>query len=100
MQKLKINVSLIDKSALFKGSKGTYCDITLMDNKDGTDQYGNDGFAVQDVGKERREAGEKGPIIGNWKYAGQAQSRPVQKSLPPAPTGAAQAYDDGDSIPF
>ena len=68
MQKLKINVNLIDKAHLFKGAKGTYLDVTLMENKDGADQYGNDGFIVQDIGKEAREAGQKGPIIGNWRH--------------------------------
>lgn len=68
MQRLRIDVTKIDKTALYKGVKGTYLDITLLDNRDGTDQYGNDGMIVQDIGKERREAGEKGTILGNWKH--------------------------------
>jgi hypothetical protein len=59
MQRLKIDVTKIEKALLFTGAKGTYMDLTLMDNRDGTDQYGNDGFIVQDVGKEKREAGIK-----------------------------------------
>jgi hypothetical protein len=42
-------------------------DVTLMDNKNGPDDYGNDGFATLDLGKDRRLAGERGPILGNWK---------------------------------
>jgi hypothetical protein len=49
------------------GQKGTYLDLTLMDNRDGRDKFDNDGFCTVDVGKERRLAGEKGPIVGNWK---------------------------------
>jgi len=64
----KIDVTKIDKKALFKGSKGTYLDITLLENREGTDQYGNDFMVVQDIGKEARERGERGPILGNAKF--------------------------------
>lgn len=80
MQRLKIDVTKIDKNALYTGSKGKYLDITLLDNRDGTDQYGNDGMIVQDIGKERREAGEKGAILGNWRWIGNSQ--PAQQSSP------------------
>jgi hypothetical protein len=93
MQTIKIDVTKIEKSAIYIGEKGKYITVTLMDNRDGTDQYGNDGFAVQDIGKERRLAGEKGPIIGNWKHVGPTQAKPAPK--PPAPAG-----DDCDEIPF
>lgn len=68
MIRCKINVKKIDKARLFVGEKGTYLDVTLMDNKGGRDEYGNDGFIVQDVGKEARESGVKGEILGNWKH--------------------------------
>ena len=95
MQRLKIDVTKIDKSALYKGAKGTYLDITLLDNRDGTDQYGNDGMIVQDIGKERRDKGEKGAILGNWKHvkANNATQKPPAKD-----TGWDD--DDSDSIPF
>jgi hypothetical protein len=83
----------VEANNIFVGKQGLYCDITLMDNRDGTDQYGNDGFAVQDIGKERRLAGEKGPIIGKWKHVGATQAKPAP--APPAPVG-----DDCDEIPF
>ena len=55
-------------SNVFVGKNGAhYLDLTLMDNRDGVDQYGNNGFCTVDVGKERRLAGEKSPILGNWK---------------------------------
>lgn len=66
----KLNVSKILKDRMFKGEKGTYLDITLLENKDGTDQYGNDFMIVQDLGKEARERGEKGPVLGNAKIRG------------------------------
>jgi len=116
MQRIKLDVTKLNKEMLFKGAKGTYADLTLMDNRDGTDQYGNDGFVVQDVGKERREAGEKGPIVGNWKYVGERKdlgrksSEYGQREQPPqgrsSEQGGAQPPqrdedDDGmDSIPF
>jgi hypothetical protein len=97
MQRLRINVQLIDKSALYKGAKGTYLDITLLDNRDGTDQYGNDGMIVQDIGKERRVAGEKGAILGNWKHVGQPP-RKMHGSEPSA--GHVGNTDDDSALPF
>jgi hypothetical protein len=93
MQSLNINVTKIDNTALYEGVKGKYLSLTLLENRDGQDQYGNDGFIVQDIGKERRLAGEKGPIIGNWKHIKQAQS------AKPQPAAKTQPEDDGD-VPF
>lgn len=109
MIRLKIDVTKIDKALLFKGKSGTYADITLIENKDGPDQYGQDGFAVQDVGKARREAGEKGPIIGNWSHVGQAPQKQAQRpssSQRPASqqqrqtAAPADEYQEDDDIPF
>lgn len=52
---------------LYVGKKSISLDLTLMSNRDGRDQYDNDGFCSVDVGKERRLAGERGPILGNWR---------------------------------
>jgi hypothetical protein len=93
MQSLNINTAKIDKSALYKGTKGTYLNITLLENREGTDQYGNDGMIVQDIGKERREAGERGPILGNWKHIKQSQSAKPQAATQSQP-------EEDDSIPF
>lgn len=65
---LKIDVIKIDKAHLFKGKSGTYLDASLRENRDGHDKYGNDGFITQSVGRDARERGEKGPIIGNWRH--------------------------------
>lgn len=64
---IKVDVTKIDKTAIYEGKKGKYVDMMLVENKDGADQYGNDGFVSQGLSKERREAGERGPIIGNWR---------------------------------
>ena len=68
MRTAKINVTKIDKTALFEGKNGKYLDVVFFENKNGPDQFGNHGFITQDIGKERRLAGERGPIIGNWKW--------------------------------
>jgi len=60
----KIDVMKIRKDKLFTGAKGTYLDITLIPTP--TSEYG-DYMIVQDLGKEARQAGEKGPILGNAK---------------------------------
>jgi hypothetical protein len=110
MQKLKIDVKKIDKSALFEGKSGTYLDVTLFENKDGPGKYGDDGFIVQEISKERREAGEKGPIIGNWRHHGskagwndKTASEAKRVTPPPTPPKAGYQPDQNDAtddIPF
>lgn len=91
----KIDVTKIPKSAIFVGTKGKYIDITLLPNRDGTDQYGNDYMVVLDLGKEARERGEKGPILGNARIRG-------QKAAPKAaaPQQAAPASDASTDVPW
>jgi hypothetical protein len=113
MIRVKLDVTKIDKSALHKGAKGTYCDITLMDNRDGRDKFDNDGFVVQDLGKDRRLAGERGPILGNWKdldggnqrqgrdVSAQEATRKMHGSEAKTTAGPTQPDDDDlDCVPF
>ena len=65
---VKIDVKKISKDDLYAGKKGTYLDAILIPNKDGASDYGDDGFVVQGVTKEKRDAGDRGPIIGNWRF--------------------------------
>lgn len=74
--RLKIDVTKIDKTAIFQGQKGKYIDLTIMLN-DEPDRFGNTAFVTQDIGKERRNKGERGPIVGNGKSVGEsAESKP------------------------
>ena len=93
MIRAKINVSKIDKSKLFKGEKGTYLDVVLIETP--TSEYG-DFVICQDLGQEARQAGKKGPILGNAKKIVPRTQRPtgVAASAPPEPT---QGDDD---VPF
>ena len=96
---LKIDVTKIDKSRLFKGAKGTYLDAQVFLNED-ADDYGNHGMITQAVSKEEREAGTRGAILGNAKvvwedpkptYNG-GQAAPRREQAPP--------QDQMDDIPF
>jgi hypothetical protein len=77
--RFKIDVTKIDKTLLFKGQKGIYLDCTAFLDLDNEDQYGNNGTISQEIPKERRDAGEKGNILGNGKifYRKNGQSRPA-----------------------
>lgn len=98
--KARINVSKIDKSKMFVGKKGTYLDITLLENKNGPDEYGNHFMVVQDVSKEDRQAGVKGAILGNAKkLEPRGQEAPRQASKQ-APAAAGAEPNDGSDIPF
>ena len=65
---LKIDVSKISKGDLYQGKKGVYLDAILWENRDGQSQYGDDGYITQGISKEKRDAGERGPIIDNWRH--------------------------------
>jgi hypothetical protein len=103
---LKIDVSKIDKSKLFKGQKGTYLDAQVFIDVDELDQYGNSGMITQAVSKEERDAGNKGAILGNAKkfwgeVEGQAPQQQQQAPKQQAPQGQQMPPMDFDSdIPF
>lgn len=74
MKSVRIDVTLLDKSRFYHSKKQArdghypiYCDLVLFDNRDGTDQYGNDGMVKQQITKEEREARVEVPILGNWR---------------------------------
>jgi hypothetical protein len=81
MVKCKIDVQKIDKSHLYKTDKGNYLNVLLMENKGGKSKYGDDGFIIQGVSKEAREAGERGPIIGNWQHLEAKGSAPKKQAV-------------------
>ena len=83
----------IQANAVHVGEKGHYLELTLFTNRDGPDKYGYTGFAAVNLTKERREAGEKGPIIGNFKPVGRAAAAPP-------PVESEPETDGGDDIPF
>lgn len=94
--KYKIDVTKIEKKYLFDGKKGKYLSGLFVSNKDGKSKWGDDGFIVQDAPKEARENGERGPIIGNWRYLEPATQPERQTERQPE-----QAYADLDEeIPF
>lgn len=95
----KIDVTKLDKGHFFKGQKGIYADLVLIPNKDGVDQYGNDGFVSQGVSKEAREKGTKGAIVGNYKKINRggdtAAPKKVKAEAKPDPS-----LDPDDDVPF
>lgn len=105
--KLKIDVTKIIKDHLYKGAKGTYLDCVLWPNKNGAGQHGDTHYIVQELNRQARDAGERGPIIGNAtvpEQERQEQSRPAPRpqQTRPAPKQAESFQDDmeEDSIPF
>ena len=94
---VKIDVTKIDKALLYKNEKGAYLNATVFIDVDTPDKYGNHGMVTQDVSKEAKDAGEKGPILGNvkifWKGDTPSRSKPVSKP-------ATKGDDFDDDIPF
>lgn len=103
--KVKLDVSKLDKSAFFKGAKGTYVDLVLWENRDGEDQYGNTHSVKQDLGKDRRD--EKTPYVGNAKpIGGGGRDRTPQDGYRQGSSaardngGSTPGFDDDSDIPF
>ena len=99
---LKINVSEIDKARLFPGKKGKYLDATVFIDTAEPDAYGNNGMITQDVSKEDREAGVKGPILGNCRVFyndTQTQTAPTHQPATQPASGGFNDFEDED-VPF
>jgi len=94
---LKIDVSKIDKTRMFKGEKGTYLDCTAFIDLDNQDQWGNNGMITQSWKDQQK--GE-GAILGNSRiFWSDGNSTPSASSKPPAQQG--QSFDDfDDEVPF
>lgn len=95
---LKIDVTKISKEDLFVGKKGgKYLDAALHDKPN---DFGDDGFITQSVSKEKRDAGTKGPIIGNWRHVG-VKAKQVTPKPAAAPKPEKPVDDDADQeVPF
>ena len=82
---IRVDVTKIDKSRLYKGAKGTYLDLTTFVDTETADQYENHGFISQSVNKEERDANVQTPILGNCKVFytdGQATQPPASAPMP------------------
>ena len=94
--RVKVDASKLDKSAFFKGAKGTYFDLVLWEN-DSPDEWGNTHSVKQDMGKDRK--GERTPYVGNAKPFGHGSTQ-SQPSSQAHQKPRAQQDDEDDSIPF
>ncbi len=94
---VRIDVSKIDKTRLYKGEKGTYLDLTTFIDTEAKDKYDNNGFISQSVTKDERQANVQTPILGNVKvfYQEGQSSQPAASN-----SGPDYGYDDDLEIPF
>lgn len=97
----KIDVTKVEKEHLFVSQKGAkYLDLMLRPNKDGKDQFGNDGFIVQGVTKEKRAAGVQGKIIGNFRYLDTSAYQKRAQAPAKAPQSPVLPTEGEDDVPF
>ena len=92
---IRIDVTKIDKTRLYKGEKGTYLELTTFVVLDNKDQYENNGFVTASLSKEEREQKVQLPILGNVKVFYKDGEPNNQQQ--PAPAGG-DPYDS--DIPF
>lgn len=101
-----IDFRKLDQSCFFEGKTKDghtplYMKLSLIPKKEvGT--YGDTHFITQDIGKDRRLAGEKAPIVGNGKPVKKREAAPTTASAPkaPAPAPRNDSSDDSDQVPF
>ena len=105
--KLKINVTRILKDHLYTGKNGKYLDLVAWPNKNGPDQYGNTHMVCQELSREARDKGERGPIIGNlllpeeeFMPTGKIEGDGRSERKKPAPVTPPDSVNDDDDIPF
>lgn len=91
---IKIDVSKIDKSRLFKGEKGTYLDLTTFIDTAKEGQYGDHGFISQSTSKEEREQKVQTPILGNCKVFFSDMDTALKTQSAQQPPAAAAQYKD------
>jgi len=87
---ISLDVTKLEKGRFFHGKKGIYADLALIERPD---DFGNDGFVVQSVTKEERDAGDRGPIVGKWRTVSKNHGKPVTPKQP-------QPQAEEDDIPF
>ena len=94
---LSIDVKAIEKARLVNHTNGkTYLNMTAFIDPLNPGQFGDHGMITQDISKEEKDSGVKGPILGNCKVFWTDNSQPQQ-----APQQQAPAMDNfDDSIPF
>lgn len=90
-----INLSMLDKAQIVEGKKGKYINIRLVNTPDS--EYGYDYMVTQDIPKELRDQGLKGPILGNGRAYDYDGGRPSQKEVRAEVSIAPRASDD---LPF
>lgn len=98
---LSIDVTKIDKSRLKEvkrksGETAKYLNLTLIENRNGRDSYGNDGMVVQSTTKEERANNVRGAILGNYKISGVRPDTGVPGTNEPETT----EQPETDDIPF
>lgn len=102
-----ISRARIDKNLLVPSKKGPgheYLTFTLVPSKTGPDQYDNDGFISQNVSKEQKAQGIKGPIIGNWKdldrIFGKKTTAATPSPKPATNVSVSTLPEPDDDVPF
>ncbi|MEA3427895.1 MAG: hypothetical protein U9Q84_01470 [Thermodesulfobacteriota bacterium] len=90
---LKVDVTKIDKTRLYKGQKGTYLDLTAFIDSEEVSKYGDHGTIAQ---SKKKGEDIKLPILGNARIFWR-DDEPIKKEL--EALGPVDPTDDS-SIPF
>jgi len=103
---LKIDKNLLKSVIKKDGTKALYLNLICWPNKDGRDQYDNDGTVKQSLSKAQRDEGVTVVILGNYQDKGDGNGAGGKASpapITPHNEAKASAYapaDKDDDLPF
>jgi hypothetical protein len=98
---ISLNLENADETAYYvspkTGKKYLNASVLIREEKG---KYGYDGFVVQKISKERKAAGEKGPILGNAKIMDWDAPKPPSEHQQAKANAYQPQGDDLDYVPF
>ena len=77
---ISIDVNKILKDYIVQGEKGRYLSLSIKDGI--ASDYGSDFMVFQDIGKDARMSGLKGPVVGHGKFMSREPFKPKEKGAP------------------
>jgi Na+-transporting NADH:ubiquinone oxidoreductase subunit NqrA len=100
---VKLKTNLIDKNRIHRGKKHNYLDLVLIENRNGRDEYGFDGYIKQKLTAEELDSDPRPelPIIGNWTKIERRPAADRPSDTPPRGARPAPRQEMAeDDIPF
>ncbi len=84
----------------YQGKKPKYLNLVIWPNKNGPGKFNDAHFACQEVSKEARDQGIKGPILGSVTVPQEEATRPQQEPRSKSSDAWDRVVNDDTDPPF